>query len=140
VAESVRGPGSDKVRTLAAAAHGRAANPFESALRWMRCRCPAWWSSRRWSCRRPRWAHPDLVDVHLRVVLEAESFEWHGDRSGFRKDVRRYTLLVADGWTVLRFTWEDVLFRPDRVRRVVARAARLADTRTQLVSAAFAAA
>jgi very-short-patch-repair endonuclease len=70
-------------------------------------------------------------------VLEAESYEWHGDRAGFRKDVRRYTLLTADGWTVLRFTWEDVLFRPDRVRRVIARAVRLVDTRTQLTSRGF---
>ncbi len=37
-------------------------------------------------------------------MVECESFEWHGDRKGFTKDVRRYTLLSAGGWTVLRFT------------------------------------
>ena len=28
----------------------------------------------------------------------------------------RYDNLVADGWTVLRFAWEQVIHRPDRVR------------------------
>jgi hypothetical protein len=42
--------------------------------------------------------------------------------------VRRYTLLVADGWQVLRFTWEDVMFRPDWVRQVLRRV--VADART----------
>lgn len=53
--------------------------------------------------------------------MECESYEWHGDRAGFRKDVRRYTLLTASGWVVLRFTWEDVMLRPDWVRAVLAR-------------------
>ena len=42
-------------------------------------------------------------------------------REGFRKDVRRYTLLVAEGWRVLRFIWEDVMFRPEWVRDVLIR-------------------
>lgn len=135
VAESVRGPGSATVRTLVAAARGRAANPFESALRCIALSVPGLRVEPQVVVSSPHvWARPDLVDVRLRMVLEAESYEWHGDRAGFRKDVRRYTLLVADGWTVLRFTWEDVLFRPDQVRRVLARAVRLADARTQLVS------
>lgn len=48
--------------------------------------------------------------------LEAESFEHHGNRKGFRKDVRRYTHLVVFGWTVLRFTWEEVMLQPEVVR------------------------
>jgi hypothetical protein len=38
---------------------------------------------------------------------------------------------------VLRFTWEDVMFRPDWVRRVIARAVGHVDTRTQLATRAF---
>lgn len=41
---------------------------------------------------------------------------------GILKDVRRYTLLTADGWMVLRFTWDDVMLRPGWVREVLARA------------------
>ena len=62
---------------------------------------------------------PDLVDEDLRIVIEADSFEWHGDRTALRKDARRYDLLVADGWVVLRFAWEDVMFDQPFVRQVI---------------------
>jgi very-short-patch-repair endonuclease len=55
-------------------------------------------------------ARPDLVDEDLRLVLEADSFEWHGDRVALRDDARRYDLMVVNGWRVLRFAWEDVMF------------------------------
>lgn len=138
VAEDVRGPGSDQVRAVAAAARRKAANPFESALRSIALGVPRLAVEPQVVISSPGvWARPDLVDVRLEMVLEAESYEWHGDRAGFRKDVRRYTLLTAEGWVVLRFTWEDVMFRPDWVRRLIARAVRLADTRTQLTSRAL---
>jgi very-short-patch-repair endonuclease len=73
----------------------------------------------------------DLVDRHLRIVLEADSFEWHGDRTALRRDARRYDLLVANGWTVLRFSWEDVMHDPDFVRAVL----RATVERTQRASA-----
>ena len=58
----------------------------------------------------------DLADEGRRLVIEAEGFEHHGTRRGFRKDVRRYTELTVLGWTVLRFTWEDVMLQPGYVR------------------------
>ena len=61
----------------------------------------------------------DLVDRRLGMVLEADSFEWHGDRRALRRDSRRYDLLVANGWTVLRFSWEDVMHDQDFVRAVL---------------------
>jgi very-short-patch-repair endonuclease len=135
VAEQVRGPGIDQVRAVAAAARREAANPFESGLRSIALRVPRLAVEPQVVIKSPHvWARPDLVDARLRVVLEAESWEWHGDRAGFRKDIRRYTLLTAEGWAVLRFTWEDVMFRPDWVRRVIARAVGLADSRTLLTS------
>ena len=45
----------------------------------------------------------------------ANPFEWHGSRSALRADCRRYNDLSLDGWLVLRFAWEDVMFRPDYV-------------------------
>ena len=59
---------------------------------------------------------PDLVDELLRVVAEADSFEHHGSRKALAIDCARYDNLVADGWTVLRFAWEQVMYRPDWVR------------------------
>jgi very-short-patch-repair endonuclease len=62
---------------------------------------------------------PDLVDEDLRGVLEADSFEWHGGRAALRRDARRYNDLVVDGWLVLRFAWEDVMFDQSYVRSIL---------------------
>lgn len=135
VVKDIRGPGSDQVRAVAAAARREAANPFESGLRSIAHRVPRLAVEPQVVISSPHvWARPDLVDARLHIVVEAESYAWHGDRAGFRKDVRRYTLLTAEGWSVLRFTWEDVMFRPDWVRRVITRAVGHADSRTQLAS------
>jgi very-short-patch-repair endonuclease len=72
-------------------------------------------------------ARPDLVDERLWLVLEADSFEWHGKRSALASDARRYNLLVVRGWIVLRFSYEDVMFQPDEVRRVLLAAVQLAE-------------
>ena len=68
-----------------------------------------WASVRTWSTATPR------------IVIEADSFEWHGDRAGSCSGRPALHLLVADGWTVLRFTWEDVMHDPDWVRAVLRR-------------------
>lgn len=67
----------------------------------------------------------DLADRARRLVLEADSFEFHGTRRALVRDCRRYVSLVVRGWTVLRFTWEDVVHDPawvlDSVRAVHSR-------------------
>ena len=52
----------------------------------------------------------DLADEQRRIVIEADSFSWHGDRAALDRDCRRYDELVRAGWTVLRFSWEQVMF------------------------------
>jgi very-short-patch-repair endonuclease len=64
----------------------------------------------------------DLADTRLRIVLEAESLEFHGEKAAFDKDCERYTRLTAAGWLVLRFTWTQVMTQPERVRTLVERA------------------
>lgn len=90
-------------------ADGRAANPFESALRGLALSagCTGFEPQVRIDAGRP--VRVDLADRRRRVVLEADSFEWHGDRRALRRDARRYDELVRAGWTVLRFAWEDVM-------------------------------
>ncbi len=66
-----------------------------------------------------RTVRPDLVDPVRRVVIEAEGFEHHGPRAAFTEDCRRYDELTADGWIVLRFTWEQVMDQPAWVADVV---------------------
>jgi very-short-patch-repair endonuclease len=58
----------------------------------------------------------DLADVKLKIVVECESWAYHGGVQPFRTDVRRYTRLVCSGWLVVRFVWEDVMFHPAEVR------------------------
>lgn len=120
VATSVRGPGAPQARRVAGLATPDAANPFESVLRAIALEVPGLAVRPQLGIRTSEsYARPDLVDEDLRIVLEADSFEWHGDRAALRRDARRYNLLVCDGWWVLRFAWEDVMLDPDYVRRVL---------------------
>jgi very-short-patch-repair endonuclease len=117
LAGSVRGRGAAQCRRVAAAADGRAANPFESVLRSITYEVPdvSFVPQVPVTCGRVT-LHPDLVDTSRRLVLEAESFEWHGSRRALRRDCRRYTALTVHGWAVLRFSWEDVMLEPSYVR------------------------
>ena len=119
----VRGRGHQQAARVARDARSEAANPFESVTRAI-CNGVAGLRVEPQVVISDRhvWARPDHADRHLEIVVECESFEWHGDRADFRKDVRRYTLLSAAGWLVLRLTWEDVMFRSDWVRGVLERA------------------
>ena len=121
IVDSARGPGSPQMRRVGHAASSKAANVFESALRAI-CLEIAEHSLRpQVEIRGDGYvARPDLVDARLRIVIEADSFEWHGDRAALSADARRYDLLVADGWLVLRFAYEHVMTQPDFVRRMVA--------------------
>lgn len=115
-ARSVRGAGAARVRRLLAAADDRADNPFESALRFLALQVPDLdVRPQRTISLRDGLVRPDLVDEDLRIVLEADSFAWHGDRGALHRDARRYDRLVAEGWIVLRVTWEMVMFEPDQV-------------------------
>lgn len=121
-ASLVRGRGQQQAARVARDARGESANAFESITRAICHRVPGLNVE-------PQvvvsdsfvWARPDLVDDHLELAVECDSYEWHGDRTGFVKDVRRYSLLTASGWLVLRFTWEDVMFRSDWVEAVLTR-------------------
>lgn len=131
VYETACGPGARKIRRVALAARAEAANPFESCMRAIALTVPGLRVVPQTVIAGAHvWAQPDLVDAERRLVIECDSFGWHGNRTGFRKDARRYTLLTAEGWTVLRFLWEDVMHRPGWVRDVLVRTVG-ADARTQ---------
>jgi very-short-patch-repair endonuclease len=128
VADEARGPGSPQMRRVAACASAEAANPFESALRAIALDVPGLSVRPQVTIREPDIvARPDLADVRLRMVLEADSFEWHGGRAQLSADARRYDLLVVNGWLVLRFSYEHVMTQPDFVRRVLVAAVALAE-------------
>jgi hypothetical protein len=55
-----------------------------------------------WSVGRVDGAYPDIM-----LALEADGYEWHSAKAEWLRDRRRQNALVALGWAVLRFTWED---------------------------------
>jgi very-short-patch-repair endonuclease len=120
-AAMARGNGATQVRQVAREADARAANPFESVLRAIVLefpqlevvpQAPVPTSGLTY--------HPDLVDEGHRLVLEAESWSWHADQQTHSRDCVRFTLLSVAGWTVLRFTWPQVMHSPSYVRAVLA--------------------
>lgn len=86
----LRGPGSRQARDVAALASPLAANPFESGLRGIAARVSGLSVRPQVPIYDPDFlGKPDLVDERLGVVLEADSFEWHGGRSALATDARR---------------------------------------------------
>ncbi|WP_406050764.1 DUF559 domain-containing protein [Kribbella sp. NBC_00889] len=64
-------------------------------------------------------ARVDLGHRQARVALEAEGYEFHGSATDFADDCRRYDELIADGWLVLRFTYQQVIGDPEWVLATV---------------------
>jgi very-short-patch-repair endonuclease len=60
-------------------------------------------------------ARVDLANPQLKIVLEADSFAFHGTRAALRKDCRRHVNLAMCGWLLLRYSWEDVILNDDWV-------------------------
>jgi very-short-patch-repair endonuclease len=55
----------------------------------------------------------DFAYSDEKVAIEADSIGWHFGVSAWHRDRARATLLAAAGWTVLRFTWHDLVNRPE---------------------------
>jgi very-short-patch-repair endonuclease len=92
---------------VARAASALAANPFESVLRAIALEVPGL------AVRPQVWVgqvgRADLVDERLGIVIEADSWEWHGSPEAFRTDVRRYAEFARRGYVVVRFDWDRVM-------------------------------
>ncbi len=54
-----------------------------------------------------------------RLAIEVDGYESHSSLDAFRRDRARQNELVGLGWTVLRFTWDDVVHHPARVAKAV---------------------
>jgi len=59
-------------------------------------------------------AYPDL-----RLAIEVDGFESHTSPDTFQHDRTRQNYLVALGWTVLRFTWHDIVHDAAAVARTI---------------------
>src|SRR6478735_10655749 len=124
LAATVRGPGAPRVRKVAAHADSRAANAFESVLRALAIEEGLAVQPQLKLDLSGMRVRPDLTDEHRDLILEADSFEWHGHRASLRRDCRRYNAMVLAGWRVIRFAWEDVMHDQEYVRTVLRALAR----------------
>jgi hypothetical protein len=61
----------------------------------------------------------DLAFPHVLLAIEIDGWAWHTDPERFQVDRRRQNALVTAGWTVLRFTWADLVERPEQVLATV---------------------
>lgn len=128
IAHAMRGRGRARAMALAAMAGTAAANPYESVLRAIASTVPGLDAVAQYPVRLGpgRVVHPDLADPALGIIVEAESFAWHGDTAALTRDCVRYNDFSLRGWIVIRFSWSQVMFRPDYVISVLSEAVRLA--------------
>lgn len=64
-------------------------------------------------------ARVDLAYPAQRIAIEADGRAHHSDPADFERDRVRQNRLVLAGWTVLRFTWRDVLERSHAIEAEV---------------------
>ena len=122
-AEAHPARGRARIGRVAQHASADAANPFESVLRAICVEVPGLVVAPQVAISGDGFsARVDLADTRLRIVIEADSFQFHGGRDRLRHDCWRYDELVALGWLVLRFAWEQVMFAPEWVHRILVEA------------------
>ncbi len=126
-AESARGHGAVALRRAVAQVDALADSPLESSLRLLLVLIDANLQSQ---VKIPR---VGLVDFVLDgwLVIEADGFEHHSNRADYRRDRERGNQLAVLGYTLLRFTYEDIKGRPrwvlDQVRLALKRGPKAGD-------------
>lgn len=63
----------------------------------------------------------DFAFPRERLALEVDGRAWHSTGDRFQRDRTKQNAAVARGWTVLRFTWEDLVDRPADVIAAIER-------------------
>lgn len=110
-------PGNTQLRRLADTLGDGAAAESERVLHRLLRRA----GLRGWAANYPVWHDGELVGVvdvavvDRRIAVEVDGMAYHVDVDRFRDDRSRQNALVALGWTVLRFTWADLIERPGYV-------------------------
>lgn len=67
-------------------------------------------------------AVPDFLLERARLIVEVDGWAWHHTPERFQRDRSRQNGLILAGWRVLRFTWADLIERPEEVVQVVSAA------------------
>lgn len=64
-------------------------------------------------------ARVDFAYPELLLAIEIDGFATHGSPRALQSDLDRQNRLQAAGWRVLRFTWVDVVRRPEKVAAAI---------------------
>ena len=74
-----------------------------------------------WQCAFPALGHAiDIAFPAAKVAIEVDGWAWHMDAERAAADKRRQNALVRAGWTILRYTWHDLVGRPKAVLAEIA--------------------
>ncbi|WP_020392723.1 type IV toxin-antitoxin system AbiEi family antitoxin domain-containing protein [Kribbella catacumbae] len=120
-AAQLRGPHRRRIQEVAALADARSESVLESALRAILIQAGIDGFEPQVAVRDNTFsARLDLGNRSTKLGLEADGFEHHGTRQQLVKDCRRGVNLAIRGWTVLRFSWEDIMYDQDWVAASVA--------------------
>jgi very-short-patch-repair endonuclease len=117
-ATTVIGRHAARVRRVAALADPRCGSVLESLLRVLLVEAGLKVDRTQWTIRDDDGMFVAVVDfawLGARLIVEADGFEFHRERSDYRKDRRRANAYCCLGWRLLRFTWEDIRLEPDYV-------------------------
>lgn len=121
-AASLRGPGSARVRAVLSAADGRAESPLETLCRLLLVAAglaPSHLQRVIYDRRGRRIVRADFVWEAERLVVETDGEAVHSTRSAVARDRAVGNALELAGYRLLRFTWADVVHRPDQVVEAV---------------------
>jgi very-short-patch-repair endonuclease len=69
-------------------------------------------------------ADVDFAWPEAKLAVEVDGYRWHSGRRQWQSDLERQNALAEVGWLVLRFTWYDVVSRPEYVIRTILEAYR----------------
>jgi very-short-patch-repair endonuclease len=69
-------------------------------------------------------ADVDFAWPEAKLAVEVDGYRWHSGRQQWQNDLERQNALAEVGWLVLRFTWYDVMSRPEYVVRTILEAYR----------------
>ncbi|MEZ5213259.1 DUF559 domain-containing protein [Gordonia sp. (in: high G+C Gram-positive bacteria)] len=72
----------------------------------------------------------DVAFVEHKLAVEIDGFAYHSDAEAFQHDRTRGNALTGAGWTVLHFTWADIVERPAQTLAIIRHHLALAERRT----------
>lgn len=64
----------------------------------------------------------DFLWPNARLVVEIDGYQWHSTRSAWQRDRRKDAVLQANGYLVIRLSWEDITQEPLAVIARIVRA------------------